>query len=169
MAKKNNKSKKHSNNADIDNDVLRLSEQIQSIKEELKPLYPIDDLGKNINRIEKNITCLTERISGLEQFKENIDGLSKQNERLEQDVQKGNETNTQKSYSLKIGYRSLVFIGAYSLMLFVFALAAYFINNNTQVVMTLIIGGLSALLIFAVVIILFGYKTKDILVPKKNK
>lgn len=162
---------KNSNIMDLFEDVNYLSEQIQSIKEDLNLLYPLDSICKNINRIdriENSIVCIAEKINGLEQYKNYVDCISKQNEVLGQKISKEKELNLQKSYSMKMGYLILAFIGLYSLLMFAFAVVVFFINNDLQIVKTLIIGGLSALLILTVIVIFFTCKIKDILIQNKG-
>ncbi len=169
MGKENINVENVSNVMNLFDDVNHLSEQVQSIKEDLDLLYPLDELKKNnqkIEDIERRFNTLTDRLNGLEQYKTNLEGLSSQNEILKLDIEKEKEEHIQKYYSLKIGYRSLVFLGAYSLLILIFAFIVFMENSDTKIVMTLIIGGLSALLIFAIVLMFFANKTKKHLIHK---
>lgn len=138
---------------EISSEANRLHDEVEALQKKIL------DLDK-----DKKIAYLDNRIEKLLQFKDNYEGLVKHIEEAAKKDQKETDLNLQKFFSLKVGYWTLVFLGAYSLLMLVFAVVVFLINDDSKIIMTLIIGGLSALLIFAVVLIFFAYKTKDILI-----
>lgn len=130
-------------------EVNNLIKQVDSIKKKMEESFPVTD-------------------GGIKDYKSYIEGLSKQIGELQQDKNDEKEIMLHQKRFDEERSCFLVFLGMYAFLLLVFAFLMKDEFHNVEIMLSLILGGIFVILIMAVIVILFAYKTKNIIIQKKE-
>lgn len=134
---------------DLVDEVNSLIKQVDKIKKKMEESFPVAD-------------------GGIKDYKSYIEGLSKQIGELQQDKNNEKEIMLHQKWFDKERICFLVFGGMYAFLLLVFAFLVKDEFHNVEIMLYLILSGIFVILIMAVIIILFAYKTKFYIIQKKE-
>jgi len=149
MEQEKNNTENGNSAKELVDDVNNLIKQIDSIKKKMEESFPVAD-------------------GGIKDYKSYIEGLSKQIGVLQQDKNKDKEIMLHQKRFDEERSCFLVFMGMYAFLLLVFAFLMKDELHNVEIMISLIFGGIFVILIMAVIIILFAYKAKNVLIQKKD-
>lgn len=130
-------------------EVNNLIKQVDSIKKKMEESFPVTD-------------------GGIKDYKSYIEGLSKQIGGFQQEKNDEKEIMLHQKRFDRERSCFLVFGGMYAFLLLAFAFLMKEDIYNVEIMLSLIFGGIFVILIMAVIVILIAYKTKNIIIQKKE-
>lgn len=130
-------------------EVNNLIRQVESIKKKMAESFPVED-------------------GGIKDYKSYIEGLGKQIGELQQDKNNEKEKMLHQKRLDEERSRFLFFLGGYAFLLLGFAFLIKDEFHKVEIMLSLILGSIFVILILAVTIIIFTYKTKFIIIQKKG-
>lgn len=156
------KSEKEKNIKTLYDEILRLSEQMNSVKKKMEDDFPLFD---TLNKIKEEIEELKKKTNKLEQYKSNAESLSKQIDELKQNDEKETKKRWPLRLSLCIGLSFFVLSIIIVWMLF---FNTPYINVKVNESIPMLIVGATIYFIMAVILVLFAYQSRHFFNCKEN-
>ena len=146
------KSEKEKNIKNIYDEILRLSEQINTVKEKVEKEYPLFD---SLNKINEEIEGLKKKTTELENYKAYAESISKQIEVLKT----VKESHSKWPLCLSIGV-VLLFFGFSVFFVWSLFFSTTFVEANNSIPM-LIVGAI-IYFVMAIILVLFAYQNMNV-------
>lgn len=154
------KSEKEKNIKDLYDESLRLSKQINDVKEKIEKEYPLVD---SLSKIKEELEELKKKTTELEEYKSYAERISKENAELKQNGEKVGQIKWPFIFSIVIGLLFLVFSG-FCVRYLLFSSTCVKVNDSIP----MLIVGATIYFIMAVILIIFAYQSRQILSRKGN-
>ena len=137
-------------------EVLRLSEQINSVKEKVEKEFPIFD---SLRKIKEEITELKKNTTKIEEYKSYADKISNQIDELKQNDEKETQIKWPLRLSIGVGLSFLIFSIIIVWMLF-FTTPWICVKTNDSIPM--LITGVLVYFIMAIILVYFACQSRHI-------
>lgn len=144
------KSENEKNIKDLYDEILRLYEQMNAVKEKMEKEYPLVD---SLNKIKKEIEEIKKKTNGIEEYKSYAERISKENMELKQNDEKETQIKWPLYFSIGIGLLFFVFSG-FCVWYLLFSTKCVEVNDSIPV---LIVGAI-IYFVMAVILVLFAYR-----------
>ena len=156
------KSEKEKNIKTLYDEILRLSEQMNSVKKKMEDDFPLYD---SLSKIKADIDELKKKTNKLEQYKSYAESLSKQIDELKQNDEKETKKKWPFRLSIGVGLSFLVFSIIIVWKLF-FITPKICVTVNESISMLIV--GATIYFIMAVILVLFAYQSRHFFNCKEN-
>lgn len=148
------KSENEKNLKNLYDEILRLSEQINAVKEEIEKEYP---LVGSLSKIKEEIEELKKKTIGIEEYKSYADRISNEYKELKQKDEKKTQTKWPLYFSIVVGLLFLIFSAICVWYLF-FSTTCVKANDSIPMLIT----GVIVYFVMAIILVYFAYQSKHI-------
>ena len=155
------KSENEKNIKNLYDEILRLSEQINAVKEKIEKVYPMFD---SLSKIKIEIEELKEKTTKVEEYKSYAERISKKIEELKQNDEKKTQTKWPLYFSIGVGLSFFVFSG-FCVLYLLFSTKCGEVNDPIPMLMA----GVIVYFVMAVILVCFAYQSRYIFSFKEKK
>ena len=138
----------------LHDEILRLSEQMNAVKEKIEKEYPLVD---SLSKIKEDIEGLKKKTAGIEEYKSYAERISKENEELKQNGEKKTQIKWPLYFSIGVGL-SFFFFSAVCVWYLFFSTQSVKANDSVPLLMV----GAIIYFVMAVIFVLFAYQSKHV-------
>lgn len=148
------KSENEKNIKNLNDEILRLSEQINALKEKIEKEYPMVD---SLSKIKIEIEELKKKTTNIEEYKSYAERISKDIEKLKQNDDKKTQTKWPLYFSIGVGLSFFAFSG-FCVLFLLFSTKCVEVNDPIP----MLIAGVIVYFIMAVILACFAYQSRHI-------